>query len=77
MHSVATKALNYKTDLYVLGRDNSVGKATRYGLDGLEIESRWRRDFSHPSRPALVPTKPLIQWVPGIFTGGRAAGAWR
>ena len=29
------------------GRDSSVGIATRYGLDGPGIESRWGRDFSH------------------------------
>ena len=35
------------------GRDSSVGIATRYGLDGPEIESWWGgRDFPHPSRPA-------------------------
>ena len=38
------------------GRDSSVGIATRYGLDGPGIESRWGRDFPHPSRPALGPT---------------------
>jgi hypothetical protein len=53
------------TRCYV-GRDSSVGKATRYGLDGPGIESRWKRDFPHPSRPALGPTQLPIQWVPGI-----------
>ena len=53
------------------------GIATRYGLDGQEIECRWGRDFPHLSTPALGPTQPLIQWVPGVFTGGKAAGAWR
>jgi len=28
-----------------------VGIATRCGLDGLGVESRWVRDFPHPSRP--------------------------
>ena len=60
-----------------MGRDNSVGIATRYGLYGPGIESRWRRDFPHPSRLALEPTQPLIQWVPGLFPGGKAVGAWR
>jgi hypothetical protein len=32
----------------------SVGIATRYCLDGPGIESRWRRDFTHPSRPTLL-----------------------
>ena len=36
-----------------MGRDSSVGIPTRYGLDGPGIESRWWRDFPHPSRPAL------------------------
>jgi hypothetical protein len=37
------------------GRDIAVSIATSYGLDGLGIESRERRDFSHPSRPGLGP----------------------
>jgi hypothetical protein len=53
-----------------------IGIATRYGLEGLGIESRWGRDFPHQSRPALGPTQPPIQWVPGLFPGGKAAGAW-
>ena len=50
--------------------------ATRYGLDGPGIEFRWRRDFPHPSRPALWPTQPHIQWVPSL-SRDKAAGAWR
>ena len=57
-----------------VGRDSSDGIATRYGPDGPGIESRWGRDFPHLSRPALGPP---IQWVPGLFPGGKAAGAWR
>ena len=49
------------------GRDSSVGKATRYGLDGPGIECRWWREFPQPSRTALGPTQPPIQWVPGLY----------
>ena len=59
-----------------MGRDSSVGIATRYGLDGPGIESRRRRDFPHPSRPALGPTQLPTQWTPGL-SRGKAAGAWR
>ena len=51
------------------GRDSAVGIAIRYGLDGPAIESRWERDFPHPTGPLLYNG----YWV---FPGRKAAGAW-
>jgi hypothetical protein len=50
---------------------SSVGIATAYGLDGPGIESRWGRDFPHLSRPALRPTQPPVQRIPGLSRGVR------
>jgi hypothetical protein len=57
----------------VVGRDTVVGIATRYELDG----PGWWRDFLDSSRPAPRPTQPPVQWVPGLFSLCKAAGAWR
>jgi hypothetical protein len=63
--------------LLLVGRDNVVGIATWYELEGSGIDTRWGQDFPLLSRPALDPSQSPIQWVSGIFTGGKAAGACR
>ena len=66
----------FQSCCYFMGRDIAEGTATRYGLIGPGIESRWRRDLLHPSRPALGSTQPPKQWAQGLFPGGKVAGAW-
>ena len=56
------------------GRVSLVGIATRYGPDGPGIESRWGRDFPHPSRPALGPTPPSCAVGTGSFPGIKRPG---
>ena len=43
----SSNPFEFLNDLYV-GRDSSVGIATRYGLDGPGIESQWEVRFSTP-----------------------------
>jgi hypothetical protein len=62
-------SLQYLSLKWKVGRDSSVGIATRYGLDGPGIESRWERDLPHSSKAALGPTQPHIQWVPCLSWG--------
>ena len=59
--------------LKFLSRDSSVFITVRYGLGGTRIEIRWGRDFLHLSRSAQEPVRPLVQWVPEFFPGGKAA----
>ena len=61
----------------MVGREIVVGIATRYGLDGPGIESRWWGEIfrTHPERPWGPPS--LLHYEYRVFPGGKAAGALR
>ena len=58
-----------------MGRDSSVGIATRYGLDGPGIESRWEARFSAPFQtgPGAYPASSTTGTgsIPGLKRPGR------
>ena len=58
----------------IMGRDSSVGIATRYGLDGPGIESRWGARFFAPvqTSPGAYPACCTIG--SGSFTGVKRSG---
>jgi ferredoxin-thioredoxin reductase catalytic subunit len=56
-------------------RYGSIGIATRYKLDGPEIDSRCGWDF--PCRPDQLRAPPSRMYnVYRVFAGGKAAGVW-
>jgi hypothetical protein len=62
-------------DIVVVGRDSSVGIATRYGLDRPEIESRWGARSSAPvqTEPGAHPASYIMGAgsFPGVKRPGR------
>jgi len=57
-----------------VNHDSSVDKATPYGLYGPGTESRWVRDFPHPSKPSIEPTQSPIRWETDLSPRGKGAG---
>ena len=54
--------------IYISGLGSSVSIATDYGLDGSGSNPSEDEIF-RPSRPALGPTQPTVQWVPVLSRG--------
>jgi hypothetical protein len=69
MYNVCYIPSSYKLSLCDVGRDSSIGIASRYGLDGPGIESRWGARSSAP-----VHTDPGAQRRYRGIHGGKAAG---
>ena len=62
-----------------VGRDSSVGTATRYGLDGPGIEPRWGRGGEILRIRTDRPWSPPSSLYNGyrVFPWSKAARAWR
>ena len=60
-----------------MDRDSAVDTATRYGLEGPGIESRWGGEIFHarPDRSLGLPS--LLYNGYRVLLGGKLAGAWR
>ena len=63
--------------LSMAGRDSSVGMATRYGLDGPDIESQWGVEIFHTRSHRPWGSPSLLYKGYSVFPGEKAAGAWR
>ena len=61
----------------MMGRDSSVGIATRYGLDCPGIESGGGARFSAPVQTGREAHPASCTMGTRFFPGGKAAGAWR
>jgi len=63
-----------RTVLVLQGRDSSVGIATRYGLEGPGIESRWVANFSAPVQTGLGAHLASYTMRTGSFPGVKRSG---
>jgi len=71
-HSHNSGCLLSLTSHSARGPGSVVGIATGYGMDGPGIESRWGRDFPHPSTPAPGAHPASCTMGTGSFPGVRS-----
>jgi hypothetical protein len=75
------QVLNHFTDFHEVwykycapGQLSRYNPSVRVGRSGDRIRVGAR--FSAPVQTGMDPTEPPIQWVSGLFPGGKAAGVW-
>jgi len=57
-----------------VGQQISDDIATCYRLDGPRTELWWGREI--PQLSKTPPGSHAVQWIPGLFHGGKMAGVW-
>jgi len=68
LHSLIAVRYVYLPLIFSLVPGSSVGIATDYGPDG-PGSNPGAEEIFWPSRPALGPTQPPVQWVPSLSRG--------
>ena len=61
-------------NLYTYPQSSVASTMNRYELESSGFETRWRRHFSYPPRPALRLKLPLVRWIERLFLGVKRPG---
>jgi len=73
-HFILLAVYIFKPTMHI-SHDGVVSVVTCYKLNGLGFEPWWGKDFPYPSRSTPWPTQTPIQWVIGLFPGGKVSRA--